>query len=565
MKRIKWILAFAAMALILPSPCYAQWARVYDGSGEDVAQSIQQTTDSGFVVAGWTESFGAGGRDSWVSKLDSDGNVGPSYPGTWQKTYDGSGEDVAQSIQQTTDSGFVVVGWTESFGAGGRDSWVSKLDSDGTVVWQKTYGGSGEDVAQSIHQTFDNGYVVSGYSDSFQGKGHTWVLKLHADGSVAWENTYSGPAGDEGTRFVQEIFDQLGSPDGYIVADGRGDAPGWDDIAVLRLNSDGTKVWQKAYRGSDVDTACAIRQTSDSGYIVAGDTKSFGAGNEDFWVLKLNNDGSVAWGKAYGGSDVDTAYAIQQTSDGGFVVAGKTRSFGEGNEDFWVLKLTSSGAIVWQKTYGGTGVDIASSVYEISDGGYVVAGKSTSFGADNEDVLILTLDENGEIPGCSGMGTSAAVVSDALPDVYSITAWDPPFPTSAVINDIGWEPEPTDPETTECCSFSPPCECGVVPDATVIPRGGTLGFQASVTNNTDLSGHVYFATKVKLPSGSMYPPSGFFDGPYKLWMNPHGSISGHLSHNTSGWPLGTYIYRGLVGIPGAALFDKCEFEFEVIE
>ncbi|MDI6787632.1 MAG: hypothetical protein QME51_04610, partial [Planctomycetota bacterium] len=264
--------------LKLTSTGSIDWQKTYGGTGSDSAQSIQQTSDGGYIVAGVTQSFGTGSADFWVLKLTSTGSI------DWQKTYGGTGYDRANSIQQTADGGYVVAGNTTSFGAGSNDFWVLKLNNDGTVAWQKTYGGTGGETANSIRQTSDGGYIVAGTSD---GAGvDFWVLKLNSDGSVVWQKTYGG-TGDEYARPIQ--------------------------------------------------------QTVDGGYIVAGYTTSFGVGSYDIWVLKLNNDGTVAWQKTYGGTGGETANSIRQTADGGYIVAGNTPSFGAGSADFWVLKLNPDG------------------------------------------------------------------------------------------------------------------------------------------------------------------------------------------------------------------------------
>ncbi|MGR3310715.1 MAG: hypothetical protein ACUZ77_08055 [Candidatus Brocadiales bacterium] len=211
---------------------HAQWAATYGGSGDDVSFSSMQTTDGGYIVSGETNSFGAGDDDFWVLKLDSNGNV------QWQKTYGGSNKDEPFSIQQTSDGGYVVAGGTHSYGAGGEDSWVLKLDSSGNIQWQKTYGGGVDDDADSSRQTSDGGYILTGGTNSFgTGNEDIWVLKLDSSGNVQWQKTYGG-------NFLD-------------YADG------------------------------------SIQQTSDGGYVVAGETASFGTGGEDLWVLKLKPDGSI--------------------------------------------------------------------------------------------------------------------------------------------------------------------------------------------------------------------------------------------------------------------------------
>jgi len=392
--------------LLSPGIANAQWANTYGGPGDEGADSIQQTTDGGYIVAGGTNSFGAGGNDFWVLKLNPDGTV------AWQKTYGGpEDEEGASSIQQTRDGGYIVAGGTTSFGAVDGDSWVLKLHPNGTVAWQRTYGGTGDDIAGHIQQTSDGGYIMAGGTNSFGAGGSDfWVLKLNPFGGVAWQKTYGG-TGDEGASSIQQTTDG-----GYIVAGETNSfgAGGRGDFWVLKLNPDGTVDWERTYGGESDDYAFAIRQTSDGGYIVAGVTYSFGTGG-DIMVLKLNPDGTVAWQKTYGGSDWDWAYSysIWQTTDGGYIVAGETKSFGAGNTDILILKLDASGNIVWQRTYGGGGFESASPIQQTTDGGYIVAGRTDSFGAGGRgDFWVLKLDVNGEIPDCAPMGTSSAVANN---------------------------------------------------------------------------------------------------------------------------------------------------------
>ena len=329
------IIVFLLLVLIYKEAIAQQtWAHAYGGASDnDFAFSIKQTNDGGYIVVGYTDSFGAGSDDIWVLKLDSLGNV------TWQKTYGGAYNDYAYSIQQTSDGGYIVAGYTSSFGAGSDDIWVLKLDSAGNVTWQKTYGGSSHDYANSIQQTNDGGYIIAGYTSSF----------------------------------------------------GAGGA----DIWILKLDSSGNVTWQKTYGGSSYDFAYSIQQTGDGGYIVAGYTNSSGVGGDDIWILKLDLSGNITWQRTYGGSSSEVAHSIQQTSDGGYIIAGSTNSFGVAYTDFWVLKLDSSGNVTWQKTYGGGYDDYANSIQQTSDGGYIVAGYTDSFNAYYNEAWVLKLNSSG--------------------------------------------------------------------------------------------------------------------------------------------------------------------------
>jgi uncharacterized delta-60 repeat protein len=386
---------------------HAQWTKTYGGDLYDVTISSQQTSDGGYILAGWTESFGVVDFDVWVLKLDSFGLI------EWERTYGGSEDDWAFFIQQTSDGGYIVAGCTESFGAGLWDYWVLKLESDGDIEWEKTYGTADDyESPRSIQQTSDGGYIVGGWINKDPNTYYYdyWILKLESDGDIEWEKTYGG-AYDDLALSLQQTSDG-----GYIVA-GRSDSfnAGDLDIWILKLESDGDIEWQKTYGGSSSEYARSIRQTSDGGYIVAGWTYSFGAGKWDYWVLKLESDGDIEWHKAYGGTDDDLGRFIQETSDGGYIVAGWSRSFPGGGpvtSDVWVLKLFSNGNIEWERIYRGTSVDSTGSVQETSDGGYIVVGWTWSFADPDGDAWVLKLYSDGDIaPNCDPVGISAAKIN----------------------------------------------------------------------------------------------------------------------------------------------------------
>ena len=306
------------------------WQKTFGGSDDDRARSVQETIDGGYIVAGYTWSSSER-EDVYILKLDANGNK------LWEKTFGGSYNDGAWSIQQTNDGGYVVAGYTSSFGAGSYDVYVLKLDTSGKEVWSKTFGGSSDDLAWSIQQTNDGGYIVAGY---------TWSSSK------------------------------------------------WEDVYILKLDANGNKVWEKVFGGSSWDEARSIQQTNDGGYIVAGYTSSFGAGSYDVYVLKLDATGTKVWEKTFGGSYDDRAYCIQQTSDGGYIVAGYTWSSSKW-EDVYILKLDANGNKLWEKTFGGSYDDRAYCIQQTSDGGYIVAGYTSSFGVGNYDVYIIKMDANG--------------------------------------------------------------------------------------------------------------------------------------------------------------------------
>jgi uncharacterized delta-60 repeat protein len=405
-------------------PPVSYFAAAYSGASEDWLYFIQPTADGGFISVGRTNSFGASNYDIWVVKFDSDGAV------TWQKTYGGAGNERAFCIQQTADGGYIVAGQTDSFGAGDADIWVLKLTSNGTITWQRTYGGPAWDTATFIQQTHDGGYIVAGDTNSYGTGGRDiWVLKLSSSGSIIWQKTYGG-GNWEGTASIFQTSDS-----GYIVAGYTGSfGIGWDDILIIKLDYNGNIMWQKTYGGANYDHADSVQQTDDGGYIVAGQTQSFGAGNTDIWILKLSNTGNIIWQKTYGGGNDEGIgiLSIQQTSDGSYIVTGHTESFGAGSRDMWIFKLNSSGNILWQKTYGGSVVEWSSAIRQMSDGSYIVGGETFSFGTPgNRDLFVLKLNKDGNIPGCFlGIPSNGLVKNTTVAGVNSSTI---PVNTNAIV------------------------------------------------------------------------------------------------------------------------------------
>jgi uncharacterized delta-60 repeat protein len=391
---------FCALILILyVVPLSAQWVRTYGGPGDDRAYSIRQTSDGGYIVAGYTDSFGANDKDAWVFKLNPAGAV------EWQKRYGEDGDDQARSIRLTNDGGYVVAGWIYTGGMGfyPDDIWVYKLDSLGDFVWQQFNGDvdphyHSTEGAYSVFPTSDGGYILVGERlinyEPPQAKSYRFnVLKVDADGQAEWQNFYGSSAHDDRARSVQETTDG-----GYIVAGSTESyGAGEQDFWILKLNSNGENVWQKTYGGDQDDYAESIQQTEDGGYIVAGVTESFGVGETDFWVIKLDEDGDIEWEKTYGGGLDEYAHSIQQTTNGGYIVVGATRSFGKGHLDILVLRLHPKGNVKWQRTFGGFTYESAFEVQQTNEGGFVVIGNTDSFGQGHRDVVMLKFDPNGKI------------------------------------------------------------------------------------------------------------------------------------------------------------------------
>ncbi|MCW4043139.1 MAG: hypothetical protein NWE90_05390 [Candidatus Bathyarchaeota archaeon] len=454
----------------------AQWAKTYGGTIDDEGAellSIHETSDGGYIVLGKTRSFGAGDRDFWILKLTSSGDI------EWQRTYGGRSRDSAWSIQKTSDGGYIVAGDTESFGAGDADIWILKLDSSGDIEWQRTYGGTDWDGWPYIQEASDGGYIVAGCTESFgAGDGDIWVLKLNSSGDIEWQRTYGGSLEDNYCHI------QLTSDGGYIVAGctesfGAGDRDFW----ILKLDSSGDIEWQRTYGGTFYEWATDIKLTSDGGYIVSGATLEFGRyGN--FLILKLDSSGDIEWQRAYGGGFMDYPWSIKQTSDGGYIVAGYTESFDQQNRwlDISVLKLTSSGDIEWEETYGGGADDLAWSIQQTSDGGYIVAGSTYPlsgdggdvFGAGGEDLLVLKIDPNGDIPDCalSGSPTNSVNETSYFPSDTSVT----PMNTNVIPQNTNIQPQESDAIIYNLCPGPHTLTLSVTTGGTTNPEPGTYTY-----------------------------------------------------------------------------------------
>jgi len=360
------------------------WDKTYGGSSDDWAYSLIQTTDGGYAVAGETSSKGAGEKDFWVIKLDNKGNM------IWDRTYGGSNDDSAYSLIQTTDGGYAVAGSTYSKGAGDRDFWVINLDNKGNMIWDRTYGGSDFDRARSLIQTTDGGYAVAGETYS-KGAGGVdfWVIKLDYQGNMVWDKTFGGRSHDgAGSLSLIQTTDGGYAVAGDTFSKGAGNVDFW----VIKLDHQGNMVWDKTFGGRSYDWARSLIQTTDGGYAVAGETYSKGAGNADFWVIKLDSKGSMIWDKTYGGNGYDAALSLIQTTDGGYAVAGDTSSKGAGDRDLWVIKLDSKGNMIWDRAYGGSDEDRANCLIQTTDGGYAVAGTTSSKGAGSDDFWVIKLE-----------------------------------------------------------------------------------------------------------------------------------------------------------------------------
>lgn len=425
-KRFLFLLILAYFSQIHLQAQSIIWQKSLGGSNDDAAKSIRQTFDGGYIVAGYSMSWDGdlnnnyGQEDFWIVKLDSTGHK------QWQHIYGGSQGDGANCVRQTADSGYIAAGYTNSadgdvsYLCGYYDYWVIKTDKQGNLKWEKTLGGNTYDEAKSIEQTNDGGYIVAGGSWSDNGEvtnanGYFdyWVVKLDTARNIQWEKAMGGSDYDEAEAIQQT------SDGGYIVAGGSASSDsmvtgnhGNYDFWIVKLDTAGNIQWKKALGGTGADYAYSIKQTADGGYIAAGESNSNDGdvtgnhGDFDYWVVKLDSAGALQWEQSYGGSGADIAYSVQQTKDKGYMVAGASMSIdgdvtnSHGGYDYWVVKLDATGNIQWQRSLGGSDDDRAYSIEQTKDGKYIIAGGSLSTDGDitvyhgNYDFWVVKLDIN---------------------------------------------------------------------------------------------------------------------------------------------------------------------------
>ena len=356
-----------------------EWSRTFGGSGDDRSYSVQQTSEGGFIIAGSTLSYGSGESDVYLVKTDSSGYE------EWSSTFGGSDWDEGHSVQQSSDGGFIIAGHTISYGAGGYDVYIVKTDSSGDEVWSRTFGGSGWDGGYSVEQTSDGGFIIAGKTKSYgRGGSDVYIVKTDSSGNEVWSRTFGGSS-DDGGQSVQQTSDG-----GFIIAGwtdsyGRGGS----DVYIVKTDSSGNEVWSRTFGGSSDDGGQSVQQTSDGGFIIAGWTDSYGAGGSDVYLVKTDSSGYEVWSNTFGGSSTDGGYSVQQTSDGGFFIAGQTKSYGAGGSDVYIVKTDSSGEEEWSGVFGGSGSDFGYSVQQTSDGGFIISGVTESYGAGYYDVYLM--------------------------------------------------------------------------------------------------------------------------------------------------------------------------------
>ncbi|WP_158546075.1 GEVED domain-containing protein [Adhaeribacter pallidiroseus] len=436
----------------------SQWDVRYGGSGSEGLAETIKTTDGGYLLAGYSGSgvsgdksqASRGSNDYWVLKTDALGNK------IWDQRYGGTGQDYLNRVIQTQDGGYLLAGSSESglsrdksqSSRGNRDYWIVKISGSGAKQWDKRYGGSGYDELKKVMQLSTGEYLLGGYSDSpaggdksqdSQGGLDYWLVKINSAGGKIWDQRYGGNMADSLENFI------LTSDNGFLLGGASlsgqsGDksqaSQGGEDFWLVRTDKDGKKLWDKRYGGSRADHLYSISSLPNAEFLIAGcsvsgndgDKSQSSQGGKDFWLLKLNNNGAKIWDKRLGGTGDDELRSVVRTSDGGFLLTGKSASGATGDKsqnnqggtDYWVVKTTADGTKQWDKRFGGSGAEELRNVLITSDNDYLLCGRSdsgisgdkTQSSRGSSDFWLIKINAN--IPSGSSIARASEVSPSAI-------------------------------------------------------------------------------------------------------------------------------------------------------
>ncbi len=449
-----------------------EWQNTIGGAFEDMLTVALQTADGGYILGGSSRSDISGDKsedsqgsfDYWIVKTDAQGNI------QWQQTIGGEEGDTLQALQQTSDGGYLLGGYSRSNISGDKtensqglsDYWIVKTDASGNIQWQQTIGGEANDRLRSIQQTADGGFILAGNSysnisgdktENCQGDYDYWIVKTDAQGDIQWQNTIGGSG-------IETAYHILPTSDGGFILAGSshsnqsGDktenSQGLSDYWIVKIDAQGTIQWQNTIGGSGTDSAFYIQQTSDGGYIIGGSSDSGISGDKtenshggiDYWIVKTDASGNIQWENTIGGSDYEFNFSLQQLSDGGYILGGYSNSNISGDKtedtqgftDFWIIKTDAMGNILWQNSIGGNANERGGYVWQTADGGFILGGTSRSDisgdktedsqGGDDYWILKLESDNSTSALSLSDDGLAISVAPNpASTSLYVTSQW----------------------------------------------------------------------------------------------------------------------------------------------
>ncbi len=357
------------------------------GNRQDRGINLLQTSDGGFAFVGYTSSPNAVGEDVYVVRTDAEGEM------VWSQTYGGEGADNGWAILETEDNGFIIVGFTNSFGAGDMDIYLVRTDTNGTLLWEHTFGGPEDEYGWAMTTTADGGYILAGQTESFgEGQEDGYVVKVSAEGQEIWSQTVGGPQEDRIFSIDQD------AESGFILTGTtRSFGEGQRDLYLVNVDESGDISWSQVYGESRDDVGHSVRRTADNGYIITGYTQSFGAANYDMWLVKTDESGELEWQNFFGGPNDDRTIFGEQTADGGYILTGYTDGFEASGWDVFLVRTDAEGNVIWHTTFGGPANDTGYTAMETADNGFLLTGETYSFGEGAGDMYVIKVNQDGQL------------------------------------------------------------------------------------------------------------------------------------------------------------------------
>ena len=391
-----------------------QWNNTFGGAYQDTCYAVRQTLDDGYILIGETRLIEGGYHDLLLVKTDGNGNE------QWIKTFGGGGGDYGCAVEQTSEGGYLLLGNTLSYGPVNMNVWLIKTDASGNELWNKTlsFGEHTSDEAFSMQHTADNGYIILGVT--MEGNDwDIWLIKINQDGIIQWDKTFDRTTGDGGYS-VEQTEDN-----GFIIVGYSHNTEPFDnDLWLIKTDANGNQQWNRIFGQSGYESGYSVKQTQDGGYIITGETSSYGSGSADLWLIKTNAIGYEEWNKTFGGTGNDRGRSVLQDTDSGYITCGYTHSFGAGNSDLWLIKTDTNGIELSNKTFGGTYWEHGECVQKTKDKGFIIAGSTDSYGNGEEDCWLIKIESEYHPPNPPVI-TGPTQGKIKVETDYNFTATDP--------------------------------------------------------------------------------------------------------------------------------------------
>ncbi len=413
---VSYLVLLVAAVVVAQVPGDVLWMRTYGDAEWNCGRCVQATADGGAIISGFTVAPD-GHQDGYMLKTDDVGDT------LWTKCIGDEGAEDMKSIQELPNGGYVLVGYDQAPGIFGCDIFLVRTDAVGDIIWTRTFGDSeamlgGTNNGHCVDLTSDGGFIIAGGSQ-FQGPYNEdcWLIKASAFGDTLWSRFFGGPA-FETAYSVEQASDDGFILVGYTMSFGEGN----EDIYLVKTDALGNLEWSRTFGGTGSDVGRCVRQTSDGGYIITGYTSSFGAGGFDVYLVKTDALGETLWTRTFGGGSDDISYSVQITADEGYIISGKTASFGAGGYDTYLIETDATGEALWSRAYGGSGTDKGYFVQLTQDGDYLVTGETTSYGEGDYDILLMKIGAQvSSVEDHQTIPTKPIILSQNYPNPFNPT------------------------------------------------------------------------------------------------------------------------------------------------